>query len=107
MIVPNSVGVYPNVRSPAEDYAMNALPIDIPRGTRYGRATQYASRSGGGRAPRGGPIEVAQLAEPARESPPPPSQQYALGSPPPPPSHGGFRIIPQANAEPIPMRHTG
>jgi hypothetical protein len=107
MIGPNIVGVYPNVRSPAEDYAMNALPIDIPRGTRYGRATQYASRSGGGRAPRGGPVEVAQLTEPARESPQPRSQQYALVSPPTPPAHGGFRIIPQANAEPIPMRHTG
>ncbi len=43
MIGPNIVGVYPNSRSPAEDYAMNALPIDIPRGTRYGRATQVAS----------------------------------------------------------------
>ena len=38
MIGPNIVGVYPNNRSPAEDYAMNALPIDIPPGTRYGRA---------------------------------------------------------------------
>src|SRR4029077_693599 len=29
MIGPNIVGVYPVSRSPAEDYAMNALPIDI------------------------------------------------------------------------------
>ena len=37
MIGPDIVGVYPISRSPAEDYAMNALPIDIPPGTRYGR----------------------------------------------------------------------
>ena len=67
MIGPNIVGVYPTSRSPAEDYAMNALPIDIPRGTRYGRATQLASsRGSGGRAPMRGPVEVAQLPEPPR-----------------------------------------
>ena len=32
MIGPKIVGVYPSNRSPAEDYAMNALPIDIPPG---------------------------------------------------------------------------
>jgi hypothetical protein len=46
MIGPDIVGVYPSSRSPAEDYAMNALPIDIPPGTRYGRATQLASSRG-------------------------------------------------------------
>ena len=46
MIGPNIVGVYPSSRSPAEDYAMNALPIDIPPGTRYGRAVQLASSRG-------------------------------------------------------------
>jgi len=108
MIGPNIVGVYPNTRSPAEGYAMNALPIEIPRGTRYGRTTQYASRGGSGRAPRGGAVEVAQLPEPVRETAQPRSQQYAMVLPPSaPPSRGGFRIIPQANAEPVPMRHTG
>ena len=48
MIGPNIVGVYPRNRSPAEQYAMNALPTYIPPGTRYGRATQFASRHGGG-----------------------------------------------------------
>ena len=109
MIGPNIVGVYPNVRSPAEDYAMNALPIDIPRGTRYGRATQLASsRGGGGRVPTRGPVEVAQLPEPVRAGAQPHTQQYAVVLPPvPPPSRGGFRIIPQAMAEPVPMRHGG
>ena len=105
MIGPNIVGVYPNTRSPAEGYAMNALPIEIPRGTRYGRTTQFASRGGSGRAPRRGAVEVAQLPEPVRETAQPRSQQYAMVLPPSaPPSRGGFRIIPQANAEPVPMR---
>ena len=83
MIGPNIVGVYPTSRSPAEDYAMNALPIDIPRGTRYGRATQVASsRGGGGRAPMRGPVEVAQLPEPPRPAAQSQPQQYALATPP-------------------------
>ena len=106
MIGPNIVGVYPNRRSPADDYAMNALPIEIPRGTRYGRAVQLASnRGGGGRMPMRGPVQVAQLPQPPRAEAEPLPQQYALAVPPPPPSHGGFRLIQQAVAEPIPMRH--
>src|SRR5262249_55235120 len=54
MIGPSIVGVYPVNRSPAEDYAMNALPIDIPKGTRYGRAIQLASNRGSGGGWRGG-----------------------------------------------------
>lgn len=109
MIGPDIVGVYPSSRSPAEDYAMNALPIDIPPGTRYGRATQLASSRGrGGRAPMRGPVQVAQLAEPTRGSSQPHTQQYALVLPPsPPPSRGGFRIVPQAVAEPVPLRRGG
>jgi cell division septation protein DedD len=108
MIGPNIVGVYPNNRSPAEDYAMNALPIDIPRGTRYGRSTQLASgHGGGGRVPARAPVEVAQLPEP-RETAQPQTQRYAMVLPPtPPPSRGGFRIIPQAVAEPVPMHRGG
>jgi Transglycosylase SLT domain/SPOR domain len=108
MIGPNIVGVYPNTRSPAEDYTGNALPIDIPRGTRYGRVVQLASsHGGGGRAPTRGPVQVAQLPEPPRAAAEPLPQQYALVTPPPSPSRGGFRFIQQAVAEPIPMRHGG
>jgi Transglycosylase SLT domain len=107
MIGPNIVGVYPTSRSPAEDYAMNTLPIDIPRGTRYGRATQVASsRGGGGRAPMRGPVEVAQLPEPPRQTTQSQPQQYALATP-PSKQRGGFRLIQQAVAESIPMRHGG
>ena len=108
MIGPGVVGVYPTNRSPAEDYAMNALPIDIPPGPRYGRAIQLASNRGnGGRVPVRGPIQVAQLPEPPRPLAQPAPQQLALVAPPPPPPRGGFRLIPQAVAEPVAMRHGG
>jgi hypothetical protein len=108
MIGPNIVGVYPVNRSPAEAYAMNALPIDIPRGPRYGRAVMLASnQGGGGRAPTRGPIQVAQLPEPPRPSAQSAPQQYALVAPPPAPPRGGFRLIPQAMAEPAPVHHGG
>ncbi len=111
MIGPNIVGTSPVNRSPAEDYAMNALPIDIPSGPRYGRAIQLASNrssGGGGRVPTRGPIEVAQLPQPPQPVAPPVQQQYAMVLPPPtPPQHGGFRLVQQAMAEPVPMRHTG
>ena len=65
VIGPAIEGVYPRTRSPAEAYAMNALPINIPPGTRYGRATQYANqRSYGGSTSRTG-VQTARLAEPA------------------------------------------
>jgi hypothetical protein len=106
MIGPNIVGVYPSSRSPAENYAMNALPIDIPSGKRYGKSVQLASRhGGGGRTPVRGPIEVAQLPEPPRGNRQSSSKQYATAAPPSPPPRGGFRIISQANAAEAPARH--
>jgi cell division protein FtsN len=51
---------------------------------------------------------VAQLAEPPRSYAPPRAELAAyVPPPPPPPPHGGFRLIPSANAEPVPMRHGG
>ena len=38
MIGPAIQGVYPRTRSPAEAYAMNVLPTNIPPGTRYGHS---------------------------------------------------------------------
>ena len=104
MIGPNIVGSYPTNRSPAEDYAMNALPVDIPPGTRYGHPVQLANnRSGGGRVAARGAVQVAQLPELPRSSSP--QQQYAFAVPPSP--RGGFRFIPQAVAEPVPFHRGG
>jgi len=109
MIGPAIQGVYPRTRSPAEAYAMNTLPINIPPGPRYGRASQFASQRGaGGGAPRT-PVETAQLAEPPQALPAPAERQVALALPPPqpPPQRGGFRLVPVANAEPMTERRGG
>jgi cell division septation protein DedD len=105
MIGPNLLGVYPRVRSPAEQYAMNALPMNIPPGNRYGRTVQLASYGGGGgRVPRRAPIEVAQMPEPPRPGSPPAMQQVAMLLPPPAPpapqtpTRRGFQLIASANA---------
>jgi cell division septation protein DedD len=99
MIGPNLAGATPTSRSPAEQYAMNALPINIPPGTRYGRAVQLASGGGGGgRVPARGPIEVAQLPEPPRATAHQAAREYALVTPPPQPPSRGFHLISPANA---------
>ena len=129
MIGPAIEGVYPLQHSAAEQYAMNALPTNIPPGMRYGRV-QLASAAGGtGRVPMRGPVQVAQLPEPPRPvsfeqrqvawaprpvpyeprpaplAPPPAPPMLALAAPPPPPPSRGFHLIAPANAEPIPFRH--
>ncbi|HEY1930702.1 MAG TPA: lytic transglycosylase domain-containing protein [Acetobacteraceae bacterium] len=107
MIGPEIVGVEPDRRSPAEQYAMNALPIDIPPGNRYG-GVQFASRGGGGgRVPAPRPVQVAMLPTPPRPAPYAAPQQYALVAPPPPPPSRGFHIIERANAEPAPIWRGG
>lgn len=108
MIGPNIEGVYPTNRSPAEAYAMNALPIDIPPGTRYGRAVQLASsRGSGGRLPARTPVQTAALPEPPRATSQVQQAQYALVSPPTPP-RGRFHLISQAvAAESVPLRRGG
>jgi cell division septation protein DedD len=106
MIGPNLRGVWPNNRSTADQMAMNALPINIPPGRRYGRPVMLANArsSGGGRVPQRMPVEVAQLPEPPRHGGGVwVGQQVALITPPPPappapPRGGGFRLIGTANA---------
>ena len=53
MIGPNLRGIYPNNRSAADELAMNALPVNIPPGRRFGRPVLLAgARPGsGGRVP--------------------------------------------------------
>jgi hypothetical protein len=111
-------GVYPKNRSPAEAYALNTLPINIPPGPRYsrGRSSQFASQRSFGSGVQRAPVETALLAEPppqrAEQQPqraaPAPQQHYlALAEPPPAPPRGGFRLVAVANAEPMPERHGG
>ena len=105
MIGPAIQGVYPRTRSPAEAYAMNALPINIPPGPRNGRASQYASRRETGSAPRV-PVQVAQLPVPPGR-PAPAERQIALAEPPQSPPRRGFHLVPVANAEPMPEQRGG
>jgi len=109
MIGPNLLGVYPHNRSPAEQYAMNALPLNIPPGNRYGRATQLAGNGGGGRVPARAPVEVAQLPEPPRAGWQPAQQRYAalVAPPSPPPARRGFQLIASANAAEAAPLHRG
>jgi len=125
MIAPTLSREQPASRSPAEQFAMNQLPTQIPAGLRYGRgAVQLASgpvNYGTGRAEARRPVEVAQLAQPARpvaasptaqaqtvqpqtgQAPANQGRQYAgMIAPPPaaPPS-------PAASAAPSPLEQVG
>lgn len=105
-IAPNLTWEQPATRSPAEQYAMNTLPTQIPAGLRYGRGqgtvqlAAAAAPSGSGRVTARRPVEVAQLPEPVRPQPNLRPQQYAAAiTPPPEPSRsGGMRLIAPAMA---------
>lgn len=107
MIGPNLQGIWPKVRSPAEAYAMNDLPIRIPPGTRYGRNTQFASNNGNGRVPAATQVAMAPLPAPApvaplRVTPPPEPPRVAAVEL---PARSRFALISSAQAaEPIPFR---
>lgn len=127
-IGPRVMDASPNRRSPAEQYAMNALPTSIPAGTRYGRngappdlASSFAYRidtSGESRsyaaatpAPAPRPVQVAQLPEPraaapARPPAPAPIEQVAMYVP-PSPARSRFNLIGSAHAaEPVPIQRS-
>jgi hypothetical protein len=109
MIAPNLQGIYPNNRSAADQFAMNALPVHIPPGRRYGRPVMLAGANGGrgGRVPKRMPVEIAQLPTPPRYDGGQ-FQQAALLNPPGsegPPVRHGFRLIAAANAaDAVPSR---
>ncbi len=111
MIGPNIVGVYPISRSPAEDYAMNALPIEhSARDALWPAQCSWRARAAVAAACR--PVGRSRLRS-CRE---PRARCGAAGAAAichgaaadlPPPQHGGFSLIQQAVAEPVPMRHGG
>ena len=108
MIGPYIMDSHPVSRSPAEDYAMNDLPLEIPPGLRYGRPVQVAQTrpaapAGRERGRARGSVAVAsRLPEPP---PAPVREAMAVAGP----NHGrrGFRIIPAAAAETVPLQHGG
>ena len=130
-IGPRIADASPQAVSPAQQYAMNALPVNVPPGLRRGRGfgtdepTQFAQAS----LPRGNtggprdPVQVAQLAEPEPRLVEPTAAPFtiaALASPPAPPPHspaaraaaassnrGGFRLISSAMATPAPRLSSG
>jgi hypothetical protein len=111
MIGPYLRGVYPNVRSTADELAINVLPINIPPGRRYARPVMLAGgRPGsGGRLPRRAPVEVAQLPDNPRYGASS-GQQVALVTPPaipPAAPRGGLRLIASANAADAAPAHRG
>ena len=104
-IAPRIQGAEPIRPSPASQYAMNQVPMNIPAGPRYPAhrrtaapvALADARRSGIGR----GAIQTASLSAPPRQSPPP---QYLAQAAPARTTQpkAGFRLIPQAMADTMP-----
>ncbi len=92
MIAPTLSREQPASRSPAEQFAMNQLPTQIPSGLRYGRgAVQLASgpvNYGTGRAESRRPVEFAQLPEPPRPVAAFQTAQVSATPPQPPASQG-------------------
>ncbi len=111
-IGPRLADASPRRRSPAEQYAMNALPTYIPAGTRYGRRgappvdisafayrgdTAGSARRGSVPAPAPGPVQVAQLPEP------PPAPEPAR-TPEPAPAPARFeQVAMAAPSRPLPV----
>ncbi len=108
MIAPMIEGIYPKNRSPAEAYAMNQLPFDIPPGLRYGGGEvvlasthRYAHGKEFARGKEKG--HVVRYA--SRLPEPPPEPHVMLASAKSGPTRHGFHFISEAMAEPAPMGH--
>ena len=109
-IAPRIQGAEPNRASPATQYAMNAIPMNIPAGPRYPRANQApvaladTRRSGFTR----GAVQTAALPEPPRQAPQNLAALQPLPSPPgAAPGRQTFRLIPQAMADTMPRSAGG
>jgi len=108
MIAPAIEGVWPAHRSPAEDYAMNQLPEEIPPGLRYGRVQVASSRQPIRHSSRHGETRLASLHEPLqREARPEGHLELASSAATEHARRSGFHLIARAYAEPAPPREEG
>lgn len=103
-IAPYILDSHPVNRSPAEQYAMNALPIDIPPGPRYPRPVVAARRGGEHRGSRA-TMQVAAGRDHTKW-PPAPRIETAVALPPSPRPTRGPHLVEVAMAEPLPPRHS-
>lgn len=100
-IGPKIAGVFPNTRSPGEQYAMNALPMQIPDGPRYAdgwaQGVEAASYSPAVAAVLNPVSPTPAAAQPIVLSPPSPPVQVAQApeTPPAAPPGGYITLSPQ------------
>lgn len=111
-IAPGIIGYQPQRISDAQNLAINQIPIDIPAGPRYPSRTRYGSsyalaenRQRKGKYVRE-PVETASLPLPPNFAPAP-TARYAAAQLPRSQQHGGFRLIPRAYADTLPVRTGG
>jgi hypothetical protein len=105
-IAPYILDSHPINRSPAEQYAMNALPIDIPPGPRYPRPVLVARRGLEHRGSRGA-VQIAARRDQTRW-PSSPRVEAAAEYVPPSASRGrSGHLVEVAMAEPLPTRRGG
>lgn len=106
MIAPMIEGIYPLRLSPAQNYAMNQLPFDIPPGLRYGRAVEVASRQPARRSRRHLTVRMARAEERSRRREHERVEVASLATPRRHRGYRGLRLIASANAEPAPEVHS-
>lgn len=78
MIGPNIQGAYPQTRSPADQLAVNQLPVNIPPGPRYRSRHEYALAT---RERRNAATRLAAAAPAAAKAPPAPRITPAFSAP--------------------------
>jgi cell division protein FtsN len=111
-IAPGIMGYQPQRLSDAQNLAINQIPIDIPAGPRYPGHSRYGdsyavaeNRRHPGKYARE-PVQTASLPLPP-DFVPAPSARFAAAQLPRQSQHGGFRLIPGAYADTLPVRTGG
>ena len=109
MIGPYIADSWPNRRSPAEQYAANALPLDIPPGPRFPVRLAAATPAEHARHAHGhdrvGMVQVIPLPPQAPQHPMPRQDQMIASAVVTAPRERGFHLINNAYADTLPARH--